>query len=128
MFIFPSASWYRTYVLLKSKYNVFLLAQCCNTRLNFPQVPIDVTKGPESIECFIEDQASHRRVIWLLPRPPPHSRQHVITLSLSSCVSPVGRDEGVGKEPKQRTTRKPGVSHSTLSAKKKKNSAINIRM
>jgi hypothetical protein len=55
----------------KSTYNVFLLAHCCNTRLNFPQVPIDVTKGPESIDCFIEDQASHRRMIWLLPRPHP---------------------------------------------------------
>jgi hypothetical protein len=83
----------------KSKYNVFLLAHCCNTRLNlnFRQVPIDVTKGPETIECFIEDQASHRRMIWLLPRPPPLPSACYHSFSFFLCVARSGGVRGWGR-------------------------------
>jgi hypothetical protein len=34
-------------------------------------------------------------MIWLLLRPlPPHSRQHIVSLSQSSCVSPVELTDG----------------------------------
>ncbi len=51
---------------------------------------------------------SFLRLIWLLTSP--HSRQHVVFLSLSSCVSPVKRTDGkgVGDEPNYSTARKPG--------------------
>jgi hypothetical protein len=41
-----------------------------------------------------------RRMIWLLPHPSPLSRQQVVSLSQSSCVSPIqltdGREGGEG--------------------------------
>ncbi len=61
------------------------------------------------------------------PRPPPSlppSHQQVVSLSLSSCLSPVkltywreGAGEGPGVEPNQKTTRKPVLyeSFNTLS-------------
>ncbi len=53
--------------------------------------------SPESIECFIEDQAFLRQYDLALPPPPlPPSRQQVVSLSKSSCVLPVELTEGGG--------------------------------
>ncbi len=45
-------------------------------------------------------------------RPTPLSRQQVVSLPQSSCVSPVeqpdGKKEGMGEEPNHTTARKPG--------------------
>ncbi len=64
---------------------------------------------------------SRRRMIWLLPYPLPLSREQVVSLSPSSCVSPVeltdgGRGRGAGEEPNHMTARKPGssINRSTL--------------
>ncbi len=64
----------------------------------------------ESIEWFIEDQAFSPSYDLA---PPPLSRQKVVSLAQSSCVSPVEmndgrREEGVGEEPNHTTVRKPG--------------------
>jgi hypothetical protein len=52
----------------------------------------------------------YRLLIWLLPPPPP---QQAVSLSQSSCVSPVEHTEteggkGLGEEPNITTARKPG--------------------
>jgi hypothetical protein len=65
---------------------------------------------PESIQWFLETQAFLwlYSMIWLLS-PSPLSRQHVASLSKSSCVSPVDlTDRGGGgggrkKKPPQKT-------------------------
>jgi hypothetical protein len=51
----------------------------------------------ESIKSFIEDQAFS--LSYYLATPPPHpplSRQQVISLSQSSCVSPIKLTDGMG--------------------------------
>jgi hypothetical protein len=56
------------------------------TSLVYLSMPLFFVKrsAPESIELFIEDQASDHR------SPPfPLSRQHIVSLPQSSCVSPV---------------------------------------
>ncbi len=70
---------------------------------------------PESIECFIEDQAFLRRQLSHPIPLPPFSRQQFVSLFQSSCaVAPVeltdGRvgGEGVGEEPNHTMARKPG--------------------
>jgi hypothetical protein len=54
----------------------------------------------ESIKLFIELQAfSLSRDLAPPPPPPPFtSRQQVVSLSQSSCVSPVGITVGIGRE------------------------------
>jgi hypothetical protein len=66
----------------------------------------------ESIERFIEDQASCGRMIRLLAHPlPPSTVSKFFSLFQSSCVSPIeltdGRRWGVGEEPNNTTSRKP---------------------
>ncbi len=76
----------------------------------------------KKIQCFeqralndiLRTKLSRHRVIWLLPHPLPSlSRQQVVSLSQSSCVSPVelfdGREGGgLGEKPNHTTARKPG--------------------
>jgi hypothetical protein len=54
-------------------------------------------------KCIIEDQAFSPSYDWLFP-PPPLSRQQVVSLSQSSCVSPVELTDERGKEPNHTTT------------------------
>ncbi len=69
----------------------------------------------ESIELFIENQAVSPSYD-LDPRPPPSplSRQQVVSLSQSLCVSPIeltdwrSGDGGRGKKPNRTAARKPG--------------------
>ncbi len=54
---------------------------------------------------FIEYQALSPSYDLARPPPPPSSRHQVVSLSESSCVSPV---DLVGEEPNHTTTREPG--------------------
>ncbi len=77
----------------------------------------------ESIERFLEGQAFLRTYAFVFP-PSNLSRQQFISLSQSSCMSPVdltdGRSGGGdGRETNHTTTRKPGppsINHQILSA------------
>ncbi len=74
------------------------------------------TIGSESIEWFKEDQAF---LMSYVSAPIPVSRQQLVSLSQSFCVSPVDLtqeggprggecDEGMGEEQNHKTARKPG--------------------
>ncbi len=74
--------------------------------------------SPDSIECFIEDQAFSRSYD-LAPRPPPPLRVSLTgdkdTERLRKRVNlrtGEGRKQGVGEEPNHTTTRKPGLLNS----------------
>ncbi len=51
---------------------------------------------PESIEWFKEDQAFSQSYVLASPPPNPLFRQQVVSLSQSSCVSPVQLTDGRG--------------------------------
>ena len=72
----------------------------------------------KSMELFIEygyQASSLSYVMAPPPSPSPHSHHQVVSLSQSSCESPVElsvstgiREEGVGEEPNNTTAIKPG--------------------
>jgi hypothetical protein len=57
-----------------------------------------VSLWTESIKRFIEDQAFSLSLVWLFRHTPPYFRQKVVSLSQSSCVSPVELTDGIGGE------------------------------
>ncbi len=73
---------------------------------------------PESIEWSIEDQNFLRLYVWYgsspTPPPPTFSSQQIVSLSQSSCVSPVELTDERGeraKEPNHTSARKSMVLH-----------------
>jgi hypothetical protein len=67
---------------------------------------------PENIERFVEDHAFSLSYDFAPPAPlPPLCCQQVVSLSQSSCVSPVELTGGggLGEEPNRTAARKPGL-------------------
>ena len=85
-----------------------LPSSCC---LGTPWLLDTVTYQTESIFCIYR-VPGFPPVVWF-GTPPLPSRQHVVSLSQTSCVSPVELTDGMGggggrKEPNHMTARKPG--------------------
>jgi hypothetical protein len=82
-----------------------------------PRVPIDPPGlHTAAVQRVLNDlkrtRRSRRRMIWSPPppTPPPLSRQQVVSLSQSSCVSPAEFTEGGGgvrEEPNHTSAEKP---------------------